>query len=43
MRPSASTWLAAAGLEVLSFLKLPAPAMRLHPRPTFYLLYYGQN
>jgi VanZ family protein len=38
----ARTWLAAAGLEILNFVKLPTPAIRLHPRPTLYLLYYGQ-
>jgi hypothetical protein len=37
------TWLASAGLEVLNTLKLPTPAVRLHPRPAFFLVYYGQN
>lgn len=37
------TWLAAVGLEALNFIKLPTPTIRLHPRPTPYLLYYGQQ
>jgi hypothetical protein len=37
------TWLGRTAVEILSFLKVPAPAVRLTPRPTFYLLYYGQN
>jgi hypothetical protein len=39
----ARTWLAASGIELLNRLKLPAPAVRLHPRPTLFLLYFGQN
>jgi len=39
----AETWLGAQLREALSFLRLPGPAVRLSPRPTFYLVYYGQQ
>jgi len=39
----AQTWLGAQGREALSFLRLPAPAIRLSPRPMLYLVYYGQQ
>jgi hypothetical protein len=39
----AETWLGAQLREAFAFLRVPAPAIRLTPRPTVYLLYYGQN
>jgi hypothetical protein len=37
------TWLGAQLVETLNFIRLPMPAIRLTPRPTVYLLYYGQK
>jgi hypothetical protein len=40
---AANTWAGAHAGELLGFIKPPAPAIRLSPRPTLYLIYYGQR